>query len=311
MKLEDRVRRLLERGFEAYVGFGRWLNALAGEHPSEFLIAVVLLARLHGAKIESGWWGVLFRSGRVERVLEPGFYPLIPWVWRVKKIRSRSQTLDSRRQRVTGLDGLVYEVDANVVFRVVDPIKALVEIKDLREGVDLALSLAVREVLGAVPDLRHAAVEQAATAVEGAPETDLDGSLAGAMQRRLARWGAEVESAAFTSIAPSAQTLRLTQLSEKVEERHRAFRVFRAAGLEAGHAAALLGAGRRLVSHSRRTYSEARSREERGRRFEIRRGPGENVKPEAEAEPFEEPKKAKPAVAREARDGKRRPEEAP
>src|ERR1700731_4916877 len=87
-------------------------------HPVWTIMALVAFVRLWGTVIQTGWTGVLFVLGRARRTLEPGFHFLLPLVHFVRKTPVRSITLDLPKQRVTTLDGLVYEVDASVVYRV-------------------------------------------------------------------------------------------------------------------------------------------------------------------------------------------------
>ena len=219
------------------------------QHPGEVGVALLVLVRLFGTTVETGWHGVVFRLGRPRRDLAPGFHLLIPWVEQVKKVRARSVTLDAQRQRVTAADGLVYEVDANLVLRVQAPAKALIAVDDFLLGASVVLGVAVREVVGAA---------------DGARLSDWDSlntSLAGVLEPRLAAWGLALERAGFTTITPSGMTLRISQLGAKVGERHDMMRHLQSRGVPGRTALELLGA-----PHLRR------SRGIRGAARRVRRG---------------------------------------
>src|SRR5438445_9955353 len=89
------------------------------------LLVVLAIVRSFGTTVQSGRAGVLFFCGRTRKVLEPGFHPHIPLLHKVKDTPIRSVTLDLPRQRVSTGDGLVYDVDATLIYRVDDPVKAL------------------------------------------------------------------------------------------------------------------------------------------------------------------------------------------
>lgn len=205
----------------------RWARA----HPGETAVAVLALVRLFGTTVDSGWRGLVFRLGHARRQLGPGFHMLWPWIERVKKVRDRSVTLDAPQQRATSADGLVYLLDANLVFRVSDPRRALVVIDDFLRGAHLVLGLTLREVVGGLP------------ARELADWAELDRRLAATLAPKLARWGLTLERAGVTSIAPTRATLRLSQLQARVRERRLMADQLVAAGLAPRTALALLGSG--------------------------------------------------------------------
>jgi len=194
-----------------------------------FLFVVIL--RLFGARVESGWRGVLFRSGRASRVLEPGFHWLVPWFWRVRTIRSRSVTIDLPGQSVLSVDGIVYEVDSTLVFRVVDPLRALVAVDRLRPACAVVTAVAVQELVRG----------RSRTQLQSCSE-DLDRDLARILEPRLESWGVLVERAGFTRFAPCERSTRLTQLEVRAAERERVYRGFVAAGLHGVAGLAMLGA---------------------------------------------------------------------
>lgn len=220
--------------------------AWAIRNPGEALVFLGGFVVLLGTVIQSGTRGVLFRFGRVRRVLEPGFHPLIPWFDQVKKVHTRAHTVDVPAQRVTSADGMVYDVDANVVYRVADAIRASVEVDDYKRGVEVKTALAVQEL---VRRRDRAALRERA---------DLDEELTATLGPQLARWGLELERAGLTTIAPAGHTVRLTQLEVRSRERAQALEILRQGGLSERVALGLLGASdHRLVSRSHQRYRDA------------------------------------------------------
>ena len=146
--LFDLYRSLTEilSGFAAYI----W-----DEFSDEFVyVATVLIAaivRAVGVTVHTGQHALRFSFGRAGKVLEPGFHLLVPFLQVVRKIPTRSRTLNLPSQRVTNFEGLVYQVDANLVYRVVDVRKALIQIDDLVKGMLEMLGLGVQEVVRRAP----------------------------------------------------------------------------------------------------------------------------------------------------------------
>lgn len=178
-------------------------------NPHVALLAVVAFFRSFGALIHTGHAGVLFTFGRARKVLGPGFHPLVPIVQHVRQTPIRSVTLDLPRQRVSTGDGLVYDVRTSIVYHVEDPILALTGIDDLPRGIHDLLPLLVSDLLR----------EQSKETISNRPF--LDQELTNRARQALLRWGVAVETAGLSTIAPTRPTVRLTQLSMRVQERVR------------------------------------------------------------------------------------------
>jgi regulator of protease activity HflC (stomatin/prohibitin superfamily) len=224
------------------------------EHTREFLYAIAgsvwAVMRLAGKTVESGHVGVKFSFGRAVRTCEPGFYPLIPVFQVIRIVPSRARTLDLPRQTLATDDGLVFEVDANLVYRVADASKALVEVRDYEAALGQLLSLSVHEVL--------ASRDRSALRVS----RELDLALARAMQERVDAWGIAIERAGFTSIRPLQQTTRITQLRSRLRTRARVLDTLVQDELPAGLSLGLIGSPTRMTSRTRSLRAvERRSRE--------------------------------------------------
>lgn len=226
---------LIEAVWGIVSGLGHFLwNEYFEELRYALVLIVFGLVRAAGRTVESGHTGLKFSFGRATKLCEPGFHPLIPFLQVLRVVATRDRTVDLPQQRVTTLDGLVYDVDANLVFRVVDVRKALIEIDDLDRGMYQVLGLGVQDVL------RQR--ERGSMHVS----SDLDQALARDLAGRLEPWGVEVARAGFTSIQPTERTLRVTQLAGRVAERARALEALeRGSADPSGSASARRGIDRR------------------------------------------------------------------
>lgn len=214
------------------IGAGTWVwsevKTFAITHPEVAIPAVYGFIKACGRTVDTGQTGLRFTLGRVSKQLEPGFHFLIPFVQRARIVPTRSRTLELENQRIVTREGLVFVVQANVVWRIVDVEKALIQIDDLVRGMRQLLAVSVQQVLAGVAreDLRDA--------------ERLDRQLEKRMAGPLQVWGVEVERAGFQSIAPSKRTIRVTQQKERVAARHDAYGALLGLGLESAAGSGLV-----------------------------------------------------------------------
>ncbi len=93
---------------------------------------------------------VIFRLGRVIGAKGPGIFILIPIIDRMVKMDLRTVTLDVPTQDIITRDNVSVSVDAVVYFRVVEPIKAVVEVENYYYATSQIAQTTLRSVCGAV-----------------------------------------------------------------------------------------------------------------------------------------------------------------
>lgn len=202
--------------------------------------------------VESGQRGLRFTLGRPGAVLEPGLHFFLPIVQSLRVVPARSRTMDLPAQKIVTKEGLVFLADANIVFRIVDLRKALVEVDDLLKAMGQILGLSVQEVLRSADS---AGIRDADT---------LGRALHQALDSRLAAWGVKIERAGFPSIAPEQKSLRVTQLRETMKAKKRALPALLCATRTTNPALSLLGL--RQVPISRARHIRQRETEQRRKR---------------------------------------------
>lgn len=225
-------------------------------------ITIYGLARLFGTVVQTGSRAVIFRFGRVCREVDHGFHWLIPGIDIAKHIRVRSVTMDLPPQKATTRDGLVYRFEINIVYRIDSARDALVEINDVSEGIR---NIAQQGGLRVIRRFNRR---------ELVGRDVLNQELLDEIAPTLARYGVNLEHAGFQTIAPTRETLRLTQLSRVAEERRRVFDEYRQDGLAEEDALHLVGANRvpQAHLHLRVLQKAATLRKRRRRQALIRRG---------------------------------------
>lgn len=94
--------------------------------------------------------GVIFRLGRVIKVKGPGVIILIPVVDKIVKVSLRLVAMDVPAQDVITRDNVSVKVNAVIYFRVMDPIKAVIEVENFLFATSQLAQTTLRSVCGQV-----------------------------------------------------------------------------------------------------------------------------------------------------------------
>jgi len=92
--------------------------------------------------------GVIFRLGRVIKAKGPGLIILIPVIDKMVKVSMRLVAMDVDPQDVISRDNVSVKVNAVIYFRVIDPIKAIVEVEDYAYAMSQLAQTTLRSVCG-------------------------------------------------------------------------------------------------------------------------------------------------------------------
>ncbi len=115
-----------------------------------FLIVVIVLVLLAAAirVVKQYERGVVLRFGRVVRLRQPGLNVIIPFVDRMTKVSLRIVPFVLEPQEVITRDNVTVKVDAVVYFKVIEPIKAIINVENYREAIIQLALTTLRSVLG-------------------------------------------------------------------------------------------------------------------------------------------------------------------
>ncbi len=95
--------------------------------------------------------GVIFRLGRVTSAPRgPGLIILVPWLERMQRVDLRVVTLAIQPQDCITADNVTVRVDAVAYFKVDDPIKAIVRVRDYMQATLQIAQTSLRSVIGQV-----------------------------------------------------------------------------------------------------------------------------------------------------------------
>jgi len=113
------------------------------------ILGILALLAFSGIRILNQYErGVVFRFGRITKTLQPGFCWIIPIVDRMVRISTRIVATDVPEQDVITRDNVSIKVNAVVYFKVVDPIKAVIEVENYLYATSQISQTTLRSVLG-------------------------------------------------------------------------------------------------------------------------------------------------------------------
>lgn len=92
--------------------------------------------------------GVIFRLGRVIKEKGPGLIILIPIVDKMVKVSLRLVVMDVDPQDVITKDNVSVKVNAVIYFRVIEPIKAVIEVEEYNYAMSQLAQTTLRSVCG-------------------------------------------------------------------------------------------------------------------------------------------------------------------
>src|SRR3954470_2607088 len=125
--------------------------------------------------------GVLFRLGRVRGAREPGLRLIIPLVNVMRRVSMRIVTMPIQSQGIITRDNVSVGVSAVAYFRIVDAVRSVVAIENVRAAIDQIAQTTLRKVVG-----QH-------TLDETLSETDrLNVGIREILDVQTADWGVEV-----------------------------------------------------------------------------------------------------------------------
>ncbi|NIP39202.1 MAG: slipin family protein [Candidatus Dadabacteria bacterium] len=119
--------------------------------PLFIFFGIIILFILSGIKVINEYErGVIFRLGRIIDPKGPGIRWVIPLVDKFHKISLRVITMDVPPQDVITRDNVSVKVNAVVYFRVIDPIKATIQVENYLYATSQLAQTTLRSILGMV-----------------------------------------------------------------------------------------------------------------------------------------------------------------
>jgi regulator of protease activity HflC (stomatin/prohibitin superfamily) len=114
-----------------------------------YFIIVVLVILLGGIRVVQQYQkGVVFRFGKIIGMRNPGLTWIIPIFDKLRAIDLRTVTLSVPAQKIITKDNVSVDISAVSYFKIVDPVKSIVAIQNVREAIDQIAQTSLRNVVG-------------------------------------------------------------------------------------------------------------------------------------------------------------------
>jgi regulator of protease activity HflC (stomatin/prohibitin superfamily) len=185
------------------------------------VIVVALAAAAVGASIRilrEYERAVVFRLGRLIGAKGPGIVLLIPGVDRMVRVDLRTVTFDIPPQDLITRDNVPAKVNAVAYFRVVDPVKSVVDVQNVRSATSQIAQTTLRSVLGKADlDMLLSAREQ------------LNESLQQIIDDQTDPWGVKVTTVEIKDVG-IPQPMQRAMARQAEAERERRAKVINAEG---------------------------------------------------------------------------------
>ncbi|GIX05617.1 MAG: membrane protein [Candidatus Poribacteria bacterium] len=182
------------------------------------LIGLILLGAVSIRIVRDYERAVVFRLGRVRRAKGPGIIFLIPLVDRMVRVSLRLQTVDVAPQDVITADTVSVQVNGVLMFRVTDPVRAVIAVDDYVGATGLLAQTTLRTVLGSVElDTLLSEREQ------------VNAQLQQAVAEHAALWGVEVLSMEVKHV-DLPESMRRAMAREAEADRERQAKIVAAQG---------------------------------------------------------------------------------
>ena len=162
--------------------------------------------------------GVIFRLGRVIASKGPGLIILIPIVDKMIKVSLRLVAMDVDPQDVITRDNVSVKVNAVIYFRVIDPVKAIVEVENYNYAMSQLAQTTLRSVCG------QAELDELLSARE-----KINNKLQGILDTHTDPWGIKVTTVELKHI-DLPQEMQRSMAKQAEAERERRAKVINAEG---------------------------------------------------------------------------------
>jgi regulator of protease activity HflC (stomatin/prohibitin superfamily) len=206
----------------------------------QILLIVLLLLALYAALalkvVKQYELGVQFRLGRLHGTRAPGLRLIVPFVDVLRRVSLRIVTLPIQSQGIITRDNVSVDVSAVAYYRVVDAVKSVVAIENVRAAIDQIAQTTLRKVVG-----QH-------TLDETLAETDrINVDIREILDVTTAEWGVEVTLVELKDIQ-LPESMKRAMARQAEAEREKRAKIINAEG-ESLAASALGEASDTMMAH--------------------------------------------------------------
>ncbi len=162
---------------------------------------------------------IIERLGKYHKLAESGLNVIVPFIDKVRStLDLREQLIDIDPQSVITRDNVTMQVDCVIYWQVVEPIKTVYEIYNVRVGIQQLTISTIRAVIGEM-DLDHTLSSREA----------INTKLRGVLDAATDKWGVKVIRVEVRNIIPP-EDIRVTMEKQMTAERNRRATILLAEG---------------------------------------------------------------------------------
>ncbi len=154
---------------------------------------------------------VVFRFGRFSSIKGPGIVYILPGIDKTSIVDLRTITYDARMIKVITRDNVRCDVDSVVYYRVVDPKKAIITVKNFTFATQNIANTVLRDVLG------NADLDDLLTKTK-----DLTLEIQEIIDRKTDPWGIKVSDVAISDVVLPIEMQRVIAKQAEAERERRA-----------------------------------------------------------------------------------------
>ena len=202
-----------------------------------FLLIVAGVVLVNGVRIIPEYErGVIFRLGRVVGARGPGLFFVIPLAEQMTRVNMQVVTEDIEPQDIITRDNVTVQVNAVSYYRVVEPVKAIVDVQDYRFATSQIAQTTLRSIIGQA-DLDELLINR----------DEINSRLQSVIDEETSPWGVKVTSVEVKDVELDPN-MRRAMARQAEAERDRRAKVINAQG-EKEAALTLSEAARDLEAH--------------------------------------------------------------
>jgi len=202
-----------------------------------FLLVVAGVILVNGVRIIPEYErGVIFRLGRVVGARGPGLFFVIPLVEQMTRVNMQVVTEDIEPQDIITRDNVTVQVNAVSYYRVVEPVKAVVDVQDYKFATSQIAQTTLRSIIGQA-DLDELLINR----------DEINSRLQSVIDEETSPWGVKVTSVEVKDVELDPN-MRRAMARQAEAERDRRAKVINAQG-EKEAALTLSEAARDLEAH--------------------------------------------------------------
>jgi regulator of protease activity HflC (stomatin/prohibitin superfamily) len=202
-----------------------------------FLLVVAGVILVNGVRIIPEYErGVIFRLGRVVGARGPGLFFVIPLAEQMTRVNMQVVTEDIEPQDIITRDNVTVQVNAVAYYRVVEPVKAVVDVQDYKFATSQIAQTTLRSIIGQA-DLDELLINR----------DEINSRLQSVIDEETSPWGVKVTSVEVKDVELDPN-MRRAMARQAEAERDRRAKVINAQG-EKEAALTLSEAARDLEAH--------------------------------------------------------------